>query len=168
MSYNISSSLSDLLHSAWHFLSPFMLLKMALFHSFSWYPWNFPGGSVVKNLPASTGDPGLIPGLGRSPGEGTGYPLQYSCLEKPMDRGAWQATYSSRSCKELDMTEWPILLLPSPPVINRVTQQSPVSRCFGLSQWWQWWASPSLYWCDSLTSRLEAASPFLHIYFQTL
>ena len=115
MSYNISSSLSDLLHSAWHFLSPFMLLKMALFHSFSWYPWNFPGGSVVKNLPASTGDPGLIPGSGRSPGEGNGYPLQYSCLEKPMDRGAWQATYSSRSCKELDMTEWPILLLPSPP-----------------------------------------------------
>ena len=115
MSYNISSSLSDLLHSAWHFLSPFMLLKMALFHSFSWYPWNFPGGSVVKNLPASTGYPGLIPGSGRSPGEGNGYPLQYSCLEKPMDRGAWQATYSSRSCKELDMTEWPILLLPSPP-----------------------------------------------------
>ena len=46
---------------------------------------------TVKNLPAM-GDPGSIPGLGRSPGEGHGNPLQYSCLEKPMDRGAWRVT----------------------------------------------------------------------------
>ena len=55
---------------------------------------NFPGGSVVKNLPASARDAedvGLIPGLGRSPGEGCGNPLQYYCLENPMDRGAWWA-----------------------------------------------------------------------------
>jgi len=55
----------------------------------------FPGGSVVKNPPANAGDAGdvgLIPGLGRSPGEGNGNPLQYSCLENPMDRGAWWAT----------------------------------------------------------------------------
>ena len=52
----------------------------------------FPGGSVVKNPPAIAGDVGLIPGSGRSPGEGNGNPLQYSCLENPMDRGAWQAT----------------------------------------------------------------------------
>ena len=48
-----------------------------------------------KNLPANagnTGDAGLIPGSGRSPGGGHGNPLQYSCLENPMDRGAWQAT----------------------------------------------------------------------------
>ena len=45
-----------------------------------------PGGLVVKNLPASTGDVGLILGLGRSPGEGNGNPLQYSCLGNPMDR----------------------------------------------------------------------------------
>ena len=54
----------------------------------------FPGGSMVKNLPANAGDTGnegLIPGLGKSPGEGNGNPLQYSCLENPMDRGAWQA-----------------------------------------------------------------------------
>ena len=49
------------------------------------------GGSVVKNLPAKTGDMGSIPGLGRAPGEGNGNPLQYSCLENPMDRGAWWA-----------------------------------------------------------------------------
>ena len=52
----------------------------------------FPSGSVVKNLPASARDVGLISGLGRSPGEGNGNPLQYSCLENPMDRGAWRAT----------------------------------------------------------------------------
>ena len=51
------------------------------------------------------GDPGSIPGLGRSPGEGNGSPLQYSCLENPMDRGAWQATYSPWGRKESDMTE---------------------------------------------------------------
>ena len=49
--------------------------------------------SVVKNLPANAGDMGLIPGLGRSLGEGNGNPLQYSCLENLMDRGAW-AGYS--------------------------------------------------------------------------
>ena len=53
----------------------------------------FRGGSVVKNPPANAGDEDLIPGLRRSPGEGNGNPLQYSCLGKnPMDRGGWQAT----------------------------------------------------------------------------
>ena len=49
----------------------------------------FPGGSVVKNLPANAEDTGSIPGLGRSPGEGNGTPLQYSCRENSTDRGAW-------------------------------------------------------------------------------
>ena len=49
----------------------------------------FSGGSDGKESTCSAGDPGLIPGLGRSPGEGHGYPFQYSCLENPMDRGAW-------------------------------------------------------------------------------
>ena len=54
---------------------------------------DFPVAQTVKILPAmQAGDPGLIPGLGRSPGEGNGNPLQYSCLENPMARGAWQAT----------------------------------------------------------------------------
>ena len=52
----------------------------------------FPGGSVAHNPPANAGDAGLIPGSGRSPGEGDGNPLQYSWLENPMDRGAWWAT----------------------------------------------------------------------------
>ena len=52
----------------------------------------FPGGSEVKASASNAGDPGSIPGSGRSPGEGNGNPLQYSCLENPMDRAAWQAT----------------------------------------------------------------------------
>ena len=53
---------------------------------------SFPGGSVVKDLPANEEDAGLILGSGRSPGEGNGNPLQYSCLENSMDRGAWHVT----------------------------------------------------------------------------
>ena len=52
----------------------------------------FPGGSESKESACNAGDPGLIPGLGRSPGEGNDNLLQYSCLENPMDRGAWRAT----------------------------------------------------------------------------
>ena len=51
----------------------------------------FPSGSVVKNPLINAGDVGSIPGLGRSPGEGKGNPLQYSCLGNPMDKGAWWA-----------------------------------------------------------------------------
>ena len=51
----------------------------------------FPGGALVKNPPASVGDAGLIPGSGRSPKEGNGNPLQYSCLVKSMDREAWRS-----------------------------------------------------------------------------
>ena len=54
--------------------------------------FGFPGDSAVKNLPANAGDVGLIPGLGRSPGEGNGNAFQYSCLGNPMGRGTWQAT----------------------------------------------------------------------------
>ena len=61
--------------------------------SLSWYyPICFPGGSEVKASACNVGDLGSIPGSGRSPGEGNGNPLRYSCLENPMDRGAWWAT----------------------------------------------------------------------------
>ena len=52
----------------------------------------FPPSSIGKEIACNAGDPGSIPGLGRSPGEGNGNPLQYSCLENPMNREAWQAT----------------------------------------------------------------------------
>ena len=54
--------------------------------------WGFPGGSEVNGSASNTGDLGLIPGSGRSSVEGNGNPLQYSCLEYPMDRGDWSAT----------------------------------------------------------------------------
>ena len=52
----------------------------------------FPHSLVGKKSACNAGDPGPIPGLRRSPGEGNGNPLQYSCVENPMDRGVWQAT----------------------------------------------------------------------------
>ena len=73
-------------------------------HSGWWQ--DFPGGWVVKNPPANAGDSrnmGSIPGLGRSPGAGNGNSLQCSCLENPMDRGAWQAAVC-RVAKS--QTEW--------------------------------------------------------------
>ena len=53
--------------------------------------WDLPGGSDDKEFACNAGDSGLIPGSGRSAGERNGNPLQYSCLENSMDRGAWQA-----------------------------------------------------------------------------
>ena len=74
--------------------------------------WGFPGGAVVKNPPANAGDArdmGLIPGSGRSPGGGNGNPLQYSCLENPMDRGAWQATIYGVAKSQKQLSNWVIL-----------------------------------------------------------
>ena len=64
----------------------------------------FPGGSLVKDPPANAGATGLIPGSGRSPGEGNGNPLQYSCLEDPLDREAWWATVHGVARVEHNLT----------------------------------------------------------------
>ena len=64
----------------------------------------FPGGSVSKESTCNKGDPGSIPGWGRSPGEGNGNPLQYPCLEDPGDRGVWWATV--RGVAKSQTTEW--------------------------------------------------------------
>ena len=66
---------------------------------------HFPGSTVVKNPPVNAGDVGSIPVLGKSPGGAHGSPLQYSCLESPMDRGAWWGHKESLGHKQLDMTE---------------------------------------------------------------
>ena len=68
-----------------------------------WVKRAFPGGAEVKVSACSAGDLGSIPGSGRSPGEGNGNPLQYSCLENPMDGGAWWAIV--HGVTESDMTE---------------------------------------------------------------
>ena len=68
------------------------------------YPYlGFPGSSVGKESACNAGDQGLIPGLGRSPGEGNGNPIQYLCLENLMDRGAWRAAV--HGVAELGTTE---------------------------------------------------------------
>ena len=64
-----------------------LLLLVPKLHA--WATWASQVALVVKNLPANAGDPGSLPGWGRSPGGGYGKPLQYACLENPMDRGAW-------------------------------------------------------------------------------
>ena len=66
---------------------------------------------MVKNLPANTGDPGSVPQLGRSPGEGNGYPLQYSCLENPMDGGAWRATVHGATKSQTRLSNFTSLTL---------------------------------------------------------
>ena len=63
----------------------------------------FPGGSADKESACNAGDLGLIPGLGRSPGEGNGYPPQYSCLENSIDVGAWRTVV--HGIAKLNMTE---------------------------------------------------------------
>ena len=64
-------------------------LSRARYRNLHFFTSPFPGGSEGKASAYSVGDPGSIPGLGRSPGEGNGNPLQYSCLENPMDQEAW-------------------------------------------------------------------------------
>ena len=66
------------------FINPYIFSYIFLFA--------FLVAQMVKSLTANAGDMGSIPGSGRSPGEGNGNPLQYSCLENPMDEGVWQAT----------------------------------------------------------------------------
>ena len=65
----------------------------------------FPGGSNGKESACNAGDAGLIPELGRSPGEGNGNPLQYSCLENPIDKGAWWATVHGASKSQAQLSD---------------------------------------------------------------
>ena len=95
----------------------------------------FPGGSEDKASACNAGDQGLISGLGRFPGEGNGNPLQYSCLENPMDRGGWWASVHgvAKSGPRLsDLTSlasvWPSQMSPVLPVYTRQSQ-SPQRNC---------------------------------------
>ena len=92
----------------------------------------FPGGSDSTEYTRNAGDLGLIPGLGRSPGEGHGNPLQYSSLENPMDRGAWQNTVHGVTKSQTQLSDSARLgsevqlLLASPPRLLRKSARSSV------------------------------------------
>ena len=72
----------------------------------------FPGGSEVKASASNAGDLGSIPGSGRSPGEGTGNPLQYSCLEKPMEGGVWWAPVHGATKSQTRLSDLTLTFLP--------------------------------------------------------
>ena len=82
----------------WQSLEPDLQIQMR-----TGVKWGFPGGSNSKEFSCNAGDLCSIPGSGRSPGGGHGNPLQYSCLENPMDRGTWWVAV--HRVTELDMTE---------------------------------------------------------------
>ena len=71
-----------------------------------WLVHNFTSGSDGKESASNAGDPGLIPGLGRSPGEGNGNPFQYSCLVNPMDREAWWAIVHGVTVSWTQLSNW--------------------------------------------------------------
>ena len=90
----------------------------------------FPGGSEVKASACNVGNLGLIPGSGRSPGEGNGNPLQYSCLENPMDGGAWWAPVHSvaKSRTRLSQLNLTFSILCQENPMDRGICQTPVHR----------------------------------------
>ena len=88
----------------------YLLYMVYILLNYSIYA-GFPGSPDGKESACSVGDLGLIPGLRRSPGEGNGYPLQYSCLENPMDRGAWQATVSGVTKSRIRLNDFHSLVI---------------------------------------------------------
>ena len=105
-----------------------------------------PGGTVVKNSPACAGDMGLIPGLGRSPGEGNSNPLQYTCLKNSMNKGAWWTTV--HGVAQLETTERLILYFAQWMLGKHLTYElGSMSTCFpgALPLWDQsWFDSPEV------------------------
>ena len=103
---------------------------------------------VVKSLPTTAGDirdMGLIPGLERSPGEGNGNLLQYSCLKNPMDRGAWRATVHG-GCKEVDITE-----------------HTGIDRHQRGCEHWNAWLIITLYWKTTVCVVMWLIQDFPHV-----
>ena len=115
--YLSSCSLSTHTHTHTHTHMTARLMRQLMEISFwllTLLSLGFPGGSDGKESAYNSGDPGSIPGLGKSPREGNGNPLQYSCLENSMDRGAWRAPV--RRVAESNMTRWLSTLLSLPPL----------------------------------------------------
>ena len=97
-------------HLLYEFWLPLCIPGYQLSHPMPWVcpflPLGFPGSSDSKESTCSAGDRDLIFELGRASGERNAYPHKYSCLENPMNKGAWQATVKKTGNKELDTTKW--------------------------------------------------------------
>ena len=100
----------------------------------------FPGGSEVKASACNAGDLGSIPGSGRYPGEGNGNPLQYSCLENPMDSGAWWATVHGVAKSQTRLSELTFTYTTSPilkkPCINKIHDGETIYSVYKKSHKW--------------------------------
>ena len=101
-------------------------LSISPSNEYSWLILDFPGGSDGKASAYNAGDPGSIPASGRSPGEGNGDPLQYSCLENPMDGGAWYPTIHGVEKSRTRLSDFTFLLdgLVGSPCSPRDSQES--------------------------------------------
>ena len=98
--------------SGWYIMFSPHTNKTSLYHNCyfkvgTYLRLGFPGGAVVKNPHANARDASSVPGSGRSPGDGNGNWLQYSCLENPMDRGAWWATVHRVAKSWMWLSNWP-------------------------------------------------------------
>ena len=123
-------------------------------------PLDFPGGSDDKASAYNAGDPGLVPGLGRTPGEGNGNPLQYSCLENPMDRAACQATVSGVTKSWTRLTSLTSLSLDNCCQVHPFQRQEVVldsSSCASR----RWLPTQSLSWFVSLSSSMPFSLKYL-------
>ena len=121
-----------------HFPHSSVFIYPLLYCQFAYVPaTGFPGGSVGKESGCNAGDPGSIPGLVRFPGEGHGNPLQYSCLENPMDRGAWRAVLHRVARVGHDL-----VTKPQPPVLLQVCREESLSHaslwCLLYHSPWHW------------------------------
>ena len=103
------------------------------------YSAGFPGGSEVKASACNVGDPGLIPGSGRSPGKGNGNPLQYSCLENPMEGEAWWATIHGVAKSQIRLSDFTFTV-----TLWTVAFQSPLSTGFSRQEYWSGLLGPPL------------------------
>jgi len=120
---------------------------------FSSQAMGFPGGSAGKESVCTVGDLGSIPGLGRSPGEGNDYPLQYSGLENSMD------CISPWGCKESDTTKWLAQVQPFWETPSPLSLQAPLSIGFPRQEYWSKLSFPSLG--DLSDPEIESEPPAL-------
>ena len=109
--FNYLNPLKPILREAHFSLMCYRTLFIILVFCLSTFLMVFPGGSEVKESACKAGDPCSIPGSGRSPGEGNGNPLQHSCLENPMDGGAWWATVHGVTKSQTLLSDFTFTLL---------------------------------------------------------